>query len=349
MKTLADLKITVGLITYNRPEFLKEAVHSVLQQSFKNFELIISNDYPEVAVTFDSLGIKNDSRVKIVNQDPNLGEVKNMNYLLEIAQGDWFVWLADDDLLHPEFLMLASKAILDNQELNIVGFFSNYVAASCPEGIFPPPLKSSKCLSYSASSFLMDYSARKNPLIGCYGLMHVGTLRKIGGIPRLGNSFGPYSDTLIPIRLAEHGKLCWLDEPLVFLRTHADALSCKSAEFSAYTTAEDDFLESLKRVCASKTVNIRPDKVMANMITWFSHNEWAVLCRSPSLSKYAASMKFIKYQTSTNLPRLSLKYRINHILLVLRILGIQWFFGIYMGLRTAFKSIQSAFPKSRPR
>jgi len=333
-------------MTYNRPEFLKQAVHSVLQQSFKNFELVISNDYPEVAVTFDSLGIKNDSRIKIVNQDRNLGEVSNMNHLLDIAQGEWFVWLADDDLLHPEFLLLANKTILNNQNVNVVGFFSNYSAASCPDGVFPPHLKLSKCLCYSSSRFLMEYSSRKNPLIGCYGLMRVCTLRKVGGIPLLGSSFGPYSDTLIPILLAEHGSLCWLDEPLVFLRTHADSLSCKSVEFSAYTSAEDDFLENLKRVCASKTVNIRPDKVIANMVRWFSYNEWAVLWRAPSLSKYAVYKRFIKYQVSVNLPRLSLKYRINHLLFIFRFLGTRLVFGVYERLHAAFESIVSAYPKS---
>jgi len=339
MKTIADLKITVGLITYNRPVFLKEAVHSVLQQSFKDFELLISNDYPEVAVTRDSLGIKNDSRIKIINHERNLGEVRNMNYLLEIAQGEWFVWLADDDLLHPEFLMLANKTILNYQEKGIVGFFSNYSSSSSPDGVFPPHLESNKCLCYSPSRFLMDYSARKNPLLGCYGLMHTGTLREVGGMPLLGSSFGPYSDTLIPILLAEHGNLCWLDEPLVFLRTHADSLSIRSTEFSAFTSAETDFLENLKRVCASKTVNIRPDKVIANMARWFSENEWAVLSRTPSLSKYAVSKRFIEYQIGVNLPRLSLEYKINHLLFIFRFLGTRLLFAVYRRLHSAFESI----------
>lgn len=136
MEKSAGLKITVGIVTYNRPEFLKEAVASVLQQSFANFELIISNDYQEAAVTFESLGIERDPRVKIINQNPNLGEVRNMNHLLEIAQGEWFVWLCDDDLLHPEFLKLASQALLERQESGVVGFFSNYLAASSPVGAF---------------------------------------------------------------------------------------------------------------------------------------------------------------------------------------------------------------------
>ena len=322
MNESSGVEITVGIITYNRPEFLKEAVQSVLQQTFIGFELIISNDYQDDNVTFDSLGIKNDSRIKIINQERNLGEVNNMNYLLRVARGDWFVWLADDDLLHPEFLTLAYRKILENRESSIVGIFSNYSAGSSPDGIFPVNLRSnaSNWQSYDASRFLMDYTLQKNKLIGCYGVMHVGTLRKIGGMPLLGNSFGPDSDTLIPILLAEYGRLCWLDEKLVFLRTHENSLSCKSTDFSAYTSAESDFLECLKRVCDSKAVSAQSDLVVANMIRWFAVNEWAVLSREPSRSVYEVSRIFIKYQLNVNLSRLSVQHKILHILFVLRLL-----------------------------
>ena len=68
MDTLPDIKITIGMTTYNRPEFLRQAVQSVLQQSYKNFELIISNDFIERAVILEDLGIEDDSRIKIINQ-----------------------------------------------------------------------------------------------------------------------------------------------------------------------------------------------------------------------------------------------------------------------------------------
>ena len=337
-----EIKVTVGVITYNRPEFLKQAVDSVLCQSYKNFELIISNDYVEVPVTQEALGIENEPRLKIINQVSNLGETKNMNYLLEIAQGEWFVWLADDDLLHPEFLMIASKAILEGQDKSLVGFFSNFRAASSPDGIFPQPIESIESIEYNyidAPIFINDYTSRKKSLVGCYGIMHVAALRKIGGMPRLGNSFGPYSDTIVPILLVEQGSLCWTDEPLVFLRTHADSLSCKSAYFLAYTSAEEDFLKILSRVCSSNLLNINPDKLIANMIRWFSYNQWEVLHREPSLSKYAVAQRFFMHQLNINLPKLSLKYKIIHIIFLFRFMGIRFSYGVYKKHRSIFKSI----------
>jgi glycosyltransferase involved in cell wall biosynthesis len=348
MEELSDLKITVGLVTYNRPEFLKEAVHSVLQQSYKNFELLISNDYVESEVTLESLGIMNDSRIKIINQESNLGEIRNLNYLLEIAQSEWFVWLADDDLFHPEFLMLAKDVILDNRSSNIVGFFSNYSAANSPNDVFPKPLKSSNCLYFDAKSFLFEYTARKIPLVGCYGIMRISTLRKVGGIPRLGDSFGPYGDTLIPILLIEHGNLCWLDESLIFFRSHAESLSNKSIEFSAFSSAEDDFLRSLKRVCASKNVSISPERVIANMVGWFTGNEWSVLSRNVSLSGFVVAKEFIKYQININIPRLSLRHSIFHILSLFRFLGKLFISKSYKAVLSAIEKGLSACLKTRP-
>jgi glycosyltransferase involved in cell wall biosynthesis len=324
---MSESKITVGLVTYNRPQFLKEAVHSVLQQSFSNFELIISNDYVEVPVTFDSLGIQPDPRIKIVNQNPNLGEVRNMNFLLEIAKGEWFVWLCDDDLLHPDFLKIAINTVDGNKDKNMVAFFSNYIAANAPDLLFPSPHVSSQCSFYRASDFLQDYTSQKIPLIGCYGLVRSSVLRKIGGIPLLGNSFGPYSDTLIPILLLEHGNLCWLDAPLVFLRTHAESLSCKSAELSAFSTAEVDFMTYLRRTCASKNVQLSPDQFVANMLKWFCQNEWGLLCRSVSAGRLEILNKFLVYQIRINLPRLSNRNKLFYLMFVFLFICKQ-----YMGM-----------------
>ena len=342
-------KITGGIITYNRPKFLREAVDSVLLQSFKDFELIISNDYVDVPVTLDSLGIENDGRIKIVNQVCNLGELKNMNFLLEVAQGEWFVWLADDDLIHPEFLALANEAILKFGEKDVAAFFSNYSSGNCPDGVFPPRLKSNQPSCDGTERFLLDYSSRRKPLIGCYGVMNVAALRKVGGMPRLGNSFSPYGDTLIPILLAEHGMICWLDEPLVFLRTHPDSLSCNAAEFSAYTSAEVDFLERLRRVCGNMGASIKTDKVIANMVKWFSINEWMVLCRTSSLGKYALTKQFIEYQLSVNFPRLSLRHKFHHLLFTVRFLGMRLLLEVHARLRTAFEGMLAVAPGSGSR
>ena len=70
--------ITICLPTYNRPGLLKQSVQSVLNQTFNNFELIIANDYVEKPLSFEALDIKYDSRIRIINNKTNLGEIKNL-------------------------------------------------------------------------------------------------------------------------------------------------------------------------------------------------------------------------------------------------------------------------------
>ena len=140
--------------------------------------------------------------------------------------------------------------------------------------------------------------------------MRTSALRQIGGIPHLGNSFGPYSDTLIPMLLVEYGEICWLDEALVFFRAHSESLSNKSTQFSAFTSAEVDFLAKLSHVCQKGSFNAIQGKVIANMVRWFSAFEWAVLERNPNLNIFKLTVKFIQYQIKVNFPRLSLRYKI---------------------------------------
>lgn len=326
-------KISIGITTYNRPEFLREAVASVLQQSFQDFELIISNDYLPAPVTWDSLCMESDVRIRIVNQPVNLGEVKNMNFLLKEARGDWFVWLADDDLLHPEFLSLANRAISDSRRLDLAGFFPNFVSAASPSGLFPAGLKGAECEFYDVSRFLQDYSSRKITLVGTYGLLRTDLLLQIGGVIRLGNSFGPYSDNLVPMMLVGQGSLAWLDEPLVFLRTHPESLSCKSTDLSAFTSAEDDFLEYLGPICADEQAVGNSQQITANMIKWFAHNELAVLSRDGELKLSQVIGQFFGYQLQHHLPRLSMKYKLGHIAYVLSLAGSQLLLKLRLRLR----------------
>jgi glycosyltransferase involved in cell wall biosynthesis len=310
------IRISVGVTAYNRPNFLRQAVLSVLQQSYDNFELIISNDYIAEPVTFETLGVENDSRIKIINQKINLGEVKNMNYMLNVASSNWFIWLADDDLLHPEFFMAANKCISENSEKEIVAYYSNYCQAENPTGIFPNECTSQDYFCYEPAYFVENYTSKNIDLIGCYGVMSRDILIKVGGFPLLGNAFSPYSDSLIPIQLSEFGNIFLTEEKLVFLRTHKDSLSVKSTDFTAYSSAEVDFLKHVKHISSKEILNLNQSKIISNVVRWFAKNNWAVLSRNTSLDLYSILKRFLMYQLKINLSRLSFKYKLFHLLFI---------------------------------
>jgi len=92
---------TIAIPTYNRECSLKDIVTCYLDQEFQNFEIIIANDYIDKKLSMKSLGIESDSRVTIINNERNLGELENMNFLLDQAKGYYFTWQFDDDPCNP--------------------------------------------------------------------------------------------------------------------------------------------------------------------------------------------------------------------------------------------------------
>lgn len=107
--------LSVLICTYNRSKLLKKAILSVLKQDFKDFELIISDDFSsddtkEVVATL----MKEDARIKFVqNESYKKGPNGNKNNALDNAVGDFVMFLDDDDeLLEGAISSLVQKARL---------------------------------------------------------------------------------------------------------------------------------------------------------------------------------------------------------------------------------------------
>lgn len=101
MNTLVTIAIPAYKITY-----LSEAIESALNQDYKNIELIIVND--KSPYNLKSVVEKyNDERIRYYENKKNLGRynpVYNWNRCVELAQGEFFTLLCDDDILMPNFI-----------------------------------------------------------------------------------------------------------------------------------------------------------------------------------------------------------------------------------------------------
>jgi len=91
--------VTVGIPTFNRPEGLRRTLENITNQTYKNLEIIVSDN---CSPTNDPDGIvknfmQKDSRIIFHKQEKNLGPTLNFKFLLEKASGEYFMWAADDD------------------------------------------------------------------------------------------------------------------------------------------------------------------------------------------------------------------------------------------------------------
>ena len=97
--------VSIGLPTFNRAKVLRRAVDSLLAQTYRNFELIISDnassdETQEICRQYAA----RDPRVRYVRQKENIGAAPNNIFVLREARGEYFLWTADDDWWAPEYV-----------------------------------------------------------------------------------------------------------------------------------------------------------------------------------------------------------------------------------------------------
>ena len=95
MKSLEQISIIIN--TYNRFDLLNRAVRSVLEQTYKNIEIIIVNDYPSQSISNGNFNGINPALIKVINNNQNLGLAQSRNIGVNNASNNIIAFLDDDD------------------------------------------------------------------------------------------------------------------------------------------------------------------------------------------------------------------------------------------------------------
>lgn len=94
--------VTILIPTYKRTELLKQAIESVLSQSYKNLQLVILDN-----ASMDETGqivkhfMDTDKRVVLVENEMNIGVNANFRKSFNYIKGEYFCWLCSDDMMPP--------------------------------------------------------------------------------------------------------------------------------------------------------------------------------------------------------------------------------------------------------
>lgn len=119
-------KISVVMGVYNGVNRIEKAVHSILNQTFEDFELIICND----GSTDGSLEIINhlaetDHRIKVLNNSVNKGLAHTLNKCIKNSKGQYIARMDDDDLSHRDRLEKQLAFLENNPKYSILGTSRN--------------------------------------------------------------------------------------------------------------------------------------------------------------------------------------------------------------------------------
>ncbi|QHI28055.1 glycosyltransferase [Acinetobacter haemolyticus] len=132
--------VSVVLPAYNAELYLREAIDSVLAQSFTDFELIIIND-GSIDKTEDIILSYNDSRIVYVKNEKNLGLIGTLNKGMSLAKGKYIARMDADDICFPQRFAKQVDFLEKNQEYVICGAAAYRFYDHISDGkAFNPPL-----------------------------------------------------------------------------------------------------------------------------------------------------------------------------------------------------------------
>jgi glycosyltransferase involved in cell wall biosynthesis len=215
---------TIGVTTYNRTDLLVQALQSIRQQTFADFEVIVGNDYTAQALSLDSLGI-HDSRFVMVNHPRNLGEIGNMNALLSLSHGRYFTLLSDDDLYAPRFFEHMHRALVrfDFPVCALSGYTSIYGNESPVVSNDDNPV----WRLLTGRAFLRSYLRGSLKVVGIYGFFEAGWLKSMGGIEKVADGpIAAQSEYMLVLRTGLLPSVAYTSSPLVVFRKHDQSYGC---------------------------------------------------------------------------------------------------------------------------
>ena len=212
--------VSVILPVNNGENFLREAMDSILEQTFSDFELIVIDD-GSIDSTPDILGeyAARDTRVLVKRQSRNLGIVEALNSGCRIASGRFIARMDADDICLPERLAQQITFLCSHPDVGVVGTNIQLIDSSGnrQKVVLFPEAHAQICWS------LCFY----NPIVHPSTMMRRDVLFQVGGY-RMGYPNGEDYD--LWRRIAKHARLANLSSVLLMLRKHASNLTIKYGE-----------------------------------------------------------------------------------------------------------------------
>jgi glycosyltransferase involved in cell wall biosynthesis len=200
--------VTVFMAAYNAGQYIEKSISSVINQTFKDFELVIVND----GSTDDTVTIVesiSDRRIKLVHNDENRGIFYTRNRLLDLAQGKYIAILDSDDITslnrlelqvafmetHPNMVLCGGNAAVIDENDNFTGI--NYTEPY--------------------DDTIEVFMLFGNPYINSTAMFRKATFNDLGGY----RDYAPAEDFELFTRMAAKHQVGNLNETLVKYRIHS--------------------------------------------------------------------------------------------------------------------------------
>jgi glycosyltransferase involved in cell wall biosynthesis len=222
--------VSVVIPSYNQADYLREALDSLLAQTYSAWEAIVVNDGSTdhtSQVMEEYAG--NDARIRVFSK-PNGGITSALNYGLERAEGEFFCWLSSDDLFYPGKLMAQVEAFanLDDSYVLVYGSFDLLEQEKRQIQVLPMA-RAIEAGAEFPEAFKFDF------IDGCTTMIRMSAIRAVGGFHP---GYRHAQDTELWVRLGSFGyRFHLLDEKVTIRRIHAAQASTANIIYCRYDAA----------------------------------------------------------------------------------------------------------------
>jgi glycosyltransferase involved in cell wall biosynthesis len=230
--------ISIIVITYNSSRFVLETLESIKAQTYRNIELIVSDDYSkdktiEICKKWIEENKERFVRTAFVSAESNTGVPANINRGLKASQGLWIKCLAGDDLLREDCLFELMSFISEQQDdiqilyADVVRFYGNSV-----DNVEIRKNQNHRFSSMeSTAKEQYEMLLRFNRVWAASMIIRKDLLLSVNGFDE---RFRLLEDWPLWVKITEAGhKIYYLDKPLVYYRIHENNISM---------TADQNFL-----------------------------------------------------------------------------------------------------------
>jgi glycosyltransferase involved in cell wall biosynthesis len=261
-------KVSVCIPTYNRPEFLRQSIESVLMQTFSDYELIISDNASEESTT-DIIRSFKDSRINYIRKQKNIGPIDNFNSCLAAAKGEYITIFHDDDIMLPDNLAFKVEALDHNERGGMV--HSNFHIIDKNGAITQKNAHFIESHDFveTGSSFLRKSLLGFNPVNPPSAVIRKECFDKLGGFSKKVNFT---TDWEYWMRIAMHYNIIYLAKPLIKYRMyHLDGWA-SSQYFAVIDGGMYSNLKGLQDEYATKKIILKQTRHILN--------DWRIINKS---------------------------------------------------------------------
>jgi len=173
--------LSIGMPVYNGEKYIREALDSLLAQSFTDFELIISdNASSDGTERICRDYAARDERVQYVRHAKNRGAIRNFQFLLDYVHGEYFMWAAHDDVWDAEWVANLLPIARMHQCLAygyVQSIDKNGGKIHHPANFQKYEFTGNRFFRRCKYFFSPDFRGKANPI---YGIMPLHALRELG-------------------------------------------------------------------------------------------------------------------------------------------------------------------------